>query len=935
MLCGLLLSVSAYAQPDWYTRANFTVKVGETLPDGSFNNEPRWTFDATTQREVIVASSDANAGDTWDCQLFVQLPAPLNEGDKVTIRMKVRADNVQGACGSILNAEPGVYVDWHGMDSIYFASKWTDYVGTIEITDNMLSYGMQPQTIAFLLTEPYTANNFYFDQISVAVDKAPAVDDWYKHANFTMKVGYREVDGSLILEDLEPVFDYSDGNAYFRTQVPACVKSRDERMLYITLPEPAEEGDVVSLKMKLRADANISNAYVETHHMPGEPITWITDGGVDLLPWWTYYDKTWIVGKNLLQPQSTVSQPMASSMQTFGIALAEYNMNEMYVYVDEVYVTLKKHHWTNIIINSDMEDFDQMDGYLMKEGANGSFVPATNQKGSAIVHAEASVNAWDSQFIVKLPYTIPLGIDYKFSFKSVASESVQNGSASAFNDKMYWNGVMTGNISFSNTVWSPFEIAGTTKQEQVGGDNSGMRNIALYLAQLDADVDFMFDDVVFEIDESMIEPLRNRTEMIDLIKEAETAIREGKVPSGSEQLTTLQGAIQWGEGLLDNTDYEGKKWSYAWVVQEIRRALSELEQQQQQPTPVDDPAFKPGEADQWYTNANFTIKVDDTPKGGTRQFIAEPRWVKDPLDKKFENNVIVVTTPENAQATWESQIFFTAPAPFEIGDKVTLRMKVRADIPRNDVQSHTHGQPGEYRHWMFFNEPVIFTTEWRTFEATAEVKEELIQGGQTVALMLAEVDGESNNFFFDDVELIVTKVPATEDEAKNQLAKLIDRVSSLDMKYKPERLKKELIAAIKAAQLQQKRKGLKVALSLKPYRDIMSVLEKAALKLKRFADTNTDGHVSVTDAIALIKHIVDKDPEGFSLLGADVNDDGKFTITDAIAILRLILEENEGTSSSSDLEILRPGRLKLEGKGGVSAPARPDMDEVDNGRIPQ
>lgn len=326
MLCGLLLSVSAYALPDWYTRANFTVKVGETLPNGSFNNEPRWTVDATTQREVIVASSDANAGDTWDCQLFVQLPAPLDEGDKVTIRMKVRADNVQGACGSILNVEPGVYVDWHGMDSIYFSSKWTDYVGTIEITNNMLLSGIQPKTIAFMLCEPYTANNFYFDQISVAVDKAPAVDDWYKYARFSLKEGERGADGGWVLSAPES-YNEPDGNACFRIYVPACVKSRDDKMLFITLPEPAEEGDVVSLEMKLRADAYISNAYIESHHMPGEPITGITGGEFNFEQQWTAFDKTWTVGENLLQSQSTTAPSMASSMQTFAIALGEYNMN--------------------------------------------------------------------------------------------------------------------------------------------------------------------------------------------------------------------------------------------------------------------------------------------------------------------------------------------------------------------------------------------------------------------------------------------------------------------------------------------------------------------------------------------------------------------------------------------------------------------------------
>ena len=260
--------------------------------------------------------------------------------------------------------------------------------------------------------------------------------------------------------------------------------------------------------------------------------------------------------------------------------------------------------------------------------------------------------------------------------------------------------------------------------------------------------------------------------------------------------------------------------------------------------------------------------------------------------------------------TWDCGIFITAPAELADGDKVTLRMKVRSDRPRNDVQVHLQGQIGEWRH-VFFNEPVIFTTQWRTHEFTTEITSEMLNLGsaQTLALMLANDDGESNNFFFDDVELIVTKAPTTEDEAKIQLEDLINRASALSQKYKIERLKKALAEAIKAARYNMRRTGIGV----KPYRDIMTVIEKAALELKRFADTNTDGNVSITDAIALLKHIVDKDPEGFSLLGADVNGDGKFTITDAIAILKLILNED----------------------GSASAPARPDMDEVDNGFMPQ
>ncbi len=897
MLCGLLLSMSAYAIPDWFHHGGATIKIHQQGEE-TFIDDPSWV------NEVIVVDSKDNAISSWETQIFITFPEPLVVGDKVTLSMHVKADHEQSSGYPTFHAQPGEYVSWSGLESFNFTTEWTTVERSVVITEDHLVGGRNTQTIAIDLAEPGHGNTFYFDQVKADVDKGLLADSWYRNAQYTLKVGTRD-GNDFILSDPTPDCDQEDMNEFFRIDVNlnGCAISKDEKMLFITLPQPLEVDDSIKLRMRVRAFVPLSNVLVQSYNASYE---FIGTG------FWDYnlsFEDCWIeIDKELRVTPEMVSQT-DHTMQVLGFSLAEIKGPDNCIYIDDVYVETKKYKWQNIITNSDMEDFDQMDNFLMKIDDERGYEPATNQKGSAFVPAKASVNRWDTRFIIHLPFDIPKGVDYRLSFKRVASEPV-TVDVEAFEDfnkpNSSWNGLMISQLSFSNQVWETYEEVNTTSSMHSGQNNTGLRNIVFDLAQYNQDVDFMFDDVVFEIEEELVGPLKIRTALAETITEAKKAIQDGKLQPGDATLAELETYIRDGESFLADKDYMNS-WRYLWPTEAIKNLLARLDQQPQQ-QPAD--GFTEGTADDWYTSATYTFKVDETPKDCPRRFAEEPRWVKDPLDKTFENNVIVVTEPEDAMNTWDCGIFITAPAELADGDKVTLRMKVRSDRPRNDVQLHLLGQIGEWRH-VFFNEPVIFTTQWRTHEFTTEITSEMLNLGsaQTLALMLADDDGESNNFFFDDVELIVTKAPTTEDEAKIQLEDLINRASALSQKYKIERLKKALAEAIKAARYNMRRTGIGV----KPYRDIMTVIEKAALELKRFADTNTDGNVSITDAIALLKHIVDKDPEGFSLLGADVNGDGKFTITDAIAILKLILNED----------------------GSASAPARPDMDEVDNGFMPQ
>lgn len=57
----------------------------------------------------------------------------------------------------------------------------------------------------------------------------------------------------------------------------------------------------------------------------------------------------------------------------------------------------------------------------------------------------------------------------------------------------------------------------------------------------------------------------------------------------------------------------------------------------------------------------------------------------------------------------------------------------------------------------------------------------------------------------------------------------------------------------------------------------------------QLADTNGDGNVTITDAVAIVNYILGNPPAGFKSEAADVNGDGKISITDAVAIVNMIL----------------------------------------------
>ena len=107
-------------------------------------------------------------------------------------------------------------------------------------------------------------------------------------------------------------------------------------------------------------------------------------------------------------------------------------------------------------------------------------------------------------------------------------------------------------------------------------------------------------------------------------------------------------------------------------------------------------------------------------------------------------------------AEWDSQFFISVGEgqALKEGDKLQLKMKVKADTEMKGVGTQTHGAPGSYMHWACVGN-VDFTTEWKEFDSGVQTMAANQAGMYTIAFNLSK--GIHNTVYFDDIQVIITK----------------------------------------------------------------------------------------------------------------------------------------------------------------------------------
>lgn len=120
-------------------------------------------------RGVVIQSID-NPTNSWDTQFFLRSNTKLNEGDKVHVSFKYRADNAAGS-ESQTHGEPGAYIHWDGGLAVNFTPEWQTFDKTLTI-DASKAGGDGMQTFAWNLNVSKEANKYYFDDIVLEIERS-------------------------------------------------------------------------------------------------------------------------------------------------------------------------------------------------------------------------------------------------------------------------------------------------------------------------------------------------------------------------------------------------------------------------------------------------------------------------------------------------------------------------------------------------------------------------------------------------------------------------------------------------------------------------------------------------------------------------------------------------------------------------------------------
>lgn len=235
----------------------------------------------TTNRCIEVISRDAPVNEEtgeaesiqdWDTQFFIQVPEPWKAGTEYTVKFRYRAEKPASA-STQAHALPSAYNDHGILGDISFTTEWQDFEKTGTLTAaQAVGNGGQFQSIAFNLAISKSANKYYFDDISITVNKVPKEEVWKEifasdgtdATPFSVKYfrnytdAAKVVDGAIVVTSLDPEKDYT-GTYYYSndadTEEQPAVLGRDwDTQFLIPLGTNLVGGKTFKITFKYKAD---------------------------------------------------------------------------------------------------------------------------------------------------------------------------------------------------------------------------------------------------------------------------------------------------------------------------------------------------------------------------------------------------------------------------------------------------------------------------------------------------------------------------------------------------------------------------------------------------------------------------------------------------------------------------------------------------------
>ncbi len=301
-----------------------TAIVGSAIFEGAgFNNS----------RGIIVKAQD-KAAEAWDSQFFIRFNETLPEGTMLHVEFDYKADKA-ASIGTQAHGEPGAYKHWAAIGNVNFTPEWQHFSVNVTVEGAMADM----QTIAFNLNDLAEANNYYFDNFGIWMQKPAPVEDW---VNILANSELEGTDVSAFFSKEAPstevvpstIYDGAgvDGSRGIKVTSIAGAAQDWDTQFWIYMPCVLPEGTKYLVEFDYKADKD-ATADTQAHGEPGNYIFYSMIGSPSFTTEWQHYSKS-----------GTISADQAGdgTFRSIAFNLSKDRANDVTFFFDNIKVFVEK-----------------------------------------------------------------------------------------------------------------------------------------------------------------------------------------------------------------------------------------------------------------------------------------------------------------------------------------------------------------------------------------------------------------------------------------------------------------------------------------------------------------------------------------------------------------------------------------------------------------
>lgn len=387
----------------------------------------------------------------------------------------------------------------------------------------------------------FTFRTMEYEPDPVVLTPTDNTDAWYTGGQVVVKVNDftdpTDKDSKRIVADPRWVVDPT--NAQNNCIVVCSDDNASEEwdaQLFVALPNDVllPEGSEINVSMLVRAEQPQSCGG-QAHQNPGNYNYWDGVPGINFTKEWSVYKQTITVSDFMAKGESGGQPANKEGMGSLAFNLAKKGGKSNIFFIDDIVVTYTKPDvepepdpvWVEVIKNGDLEG-DDISSFYMSEAcfgfddikdANGNPDPkrpkfnadikdgvgVDGSRGIEVQTFDNPVNAWDSQFFIRLPYVLPAGAKLIVEFDYKATQNATAGTQAHGEPGAYQHYQFAGNADFT-TNWQHFSSTVTVDNSMAtGSGGSGVISIAFNLTEVTTATKMYFDNISVKLDENKLD----------------------------------------------------------------------------------------------------------------------------------------------------------------------------------------------------------------------------------------------------------------------------------------------------------------------------------------------------------------------------------------------------------------------------------------------